>query len=527
MPSLPRAVFYARYSTDKQKERSIDDQYRICDTIAERAQVKVVKRYHDRGLSAASLQRPGLQDLMAEMKSGAFDMIIAESLDRISRNLADLARFFEFTEYHRITIRTLSEDKVEKIHVALKGYQNDEFLQELSRKTHRGLAGQAILGRSAGGKAYGYHIIKQFDAEGARIGGERVIVPEEAAIIRRIFKDYASGISPKKIAEALNEEGVPSPSGKHWGATTIQGNRKRGTGILNNELYIGRQVWNRLNYRKMPGTNKRQSRLNDDSELIMCDVLHLRIVPQDLWEAAKTRQVELQVSSGQGGDFWDRRRPRYLFSKLLVCDCCGGGFSMINKSSFGCTQSRTKGQVICPNRRTIKREELEDRILSALTERLMQPEAVKAFCDAYLAERNRLASSRDDKRSELLTALSKLKSEKDVLIASIKSGVPAEFLHDEIEKNMRRTSALEAEVSAEPREDVLRFDPRLAEDYRQRVSALIRSLGDRTEMNESWEQLRGLIEKIILIPDDHDGYTIDLRGDLAGLLNMALGSDGS
>ncbi|WP_367176988.1 zinc ribbon domain-containing protein [Donghicola sp.] len=221
----------------------------------------------------------------------------------------------------------------------------------------------------------------------------------------------------------------------------------------------------------------------------------------------------------------NRRRPRYLFSKLLVCDCCGGGFSMINKSSFGCTQSRTKGQVICPNRRTIKREELEDRILTALTERLMQPEAVKAFCDAYMAERNRLASSRDDKRSELLTSLSKLKSEKDVLVASIKSGVPAEFLHDEIEENMRRTAALGAELSAEPREDVLRFDPRLAEDYRQRVSALIRSLGDRTEMNESWVQLRGLIEKIILIPDDHDGYTIDLRGDLAGLLNMALGPE--
>jgi hypothetical protein len=101
------------------------------------------------------------------------------------------------------------------------------------------------------------------------------------------------------------------------GATTVQGNRKRGTRILNNELYIGRQVWNRLNYRKMPGTNKRQSRRNDDSELIMCDVPHLRIVPQDLWEAAKTRQIELQMSSRQG-DFWDRRRPRYLFSKLLV-----------------------------------------------------------------------------------------------------------------------------------------------------------------------------------------------------------------
>lgn len=102
-----------------------------------------------------------------------------------------------------------------------------------------------------------------------------------------------------------------------------------------------------------------------------------------------------------------------------------------------------------------------------------------------MAERNRLASSREDKRIQILTALLKRKSEKDVHVNSVKSGVPADFLHNEIEENMRRTTTLEAELSTKPREDLLRFDPHMAEYYRQRVSALIRSHEDRTEMNKS------------------------------------------
>lgn len=89
--------------------------------------------------------------------------------------------------------------------------------------------------------------------------GDRVIEPQEAATVRRIFQDYAKGISPKKIAEQLNLEGIPGPQGGPWGTSTIHGNRDRGTGILNNELYIGQQIWNRLRYVKDPQTGKRVS----------------------------------------------------------------------------------------------------------------------------------------------------------------------------------------------------------------------------------------------------------------------------
>ena len=101
--------------------------------------------------------------------------------------------------------------------------------------------------------------------EGRPLTGERRINAQEAAIVRRIFEDYAAGVSPRAIAKRLNAEGVPGPRRK-WGPSTIHGNRQRGTGILNNELYIGRLVWNRLRYVKDPETGKRVSRLNPEPD---------------------------------------------------------------------------------------------------------------------------------------------------------------------------------------------------------------------------------------------------------------------
>ncbi|WP_227513132.1 recombinase family protein, partial [Tritonibacter mobilis] len=93
--------------------------------------------------------------------------------------------------------------------------------------------------------------------------------------IRRFFLPKQHALSPKKIADALNAEGIAPPSGRYWGASTIHGNRQRGTGILNNELYIGRQIWNRLNYRKDPSTGKRISRLNPESAWVITEVAAL------------------------------------------------------------------------------------------------------------------------------------------------------------------------------------------------------------------------------------------------------------
>ncbi|WP_026317604.1 recombinase family protein [Ahrensia kielensis] len=131
-----------------------------------------------------------------------------------------------------------------------------------------------------------------YDTTGKPHPGDRTINLTEAHIVERIFKDYAEGLSPKNIAE-----GIAGPTGRNWCASTIHGNRERGTGTLTNELYIGRQIWNRLNYAKAPDKGKRVSPLNPEEDLVITDIPDLRIIDQDLWEAVRTRQGMMKVKN--------------------------------------------------------------------------------------------------------------------------------------------------------------------------------------------------------------------------------------
>jgi hypothetical protein len=126
-----------------------------------------------------------------------------------------------------------------------------------AHKIKRGMAGRVKQGLYAGGLAYGY-------APVTGDPGKRVIVEAEADIVRRIFAEYLAGKSPRKIAADLNGEGVAPPRGKSWNASTINGNRQRGYGILHNEIYGGRLVWNRVRMIRDPDTGKRVSRVNPE-----------------------------------------------------------------------------------------------------------------------------------------------------------------------------------------------------------------------------------------------------------------------
>jgi site-specific DNA recombinase len=157
------------------------------------------------------------------------------------------------------------------------------FLKDLAAKTPRGIRGRVEKGKSGGGLCYGYDVVKHTDTEGEPIRGERTINESKAEIIRRVFRHFAAGISPRAIARRLNDEDIPGPDGALWMDSTLRGHAARGTGLLNNELYLGRLVWNRLRYIKDPATGKRVSRLNPREKWITTEVPELRIVDEALW----------------------------------------------------------------------------------------------------------------------------------------------------------------------------------------------------------------------------------------------------
>lgn len=246
------------------------------------------------------------------------------------------------------------------------------------------------------------------------IKGALVIDDIEAAVVRRIFRDYAAGISPIKIASSLNEEGIVSPSygskrksSGRWRQSTINGNRERGTGIINNELYIGRRVWKRLNWTKSPHTEKRVPKLNSESEWVLTDVPELRIIDQELWDEVKARQAR-QTKSRSNMVTTDRnglstgqalRRRKYLLSGLLFCGQCGGRMTVAGSGkykTFYCGNAKAMGPSVCEGFRGLREDRALPLVLSALKSEFMKPEAYAQFRESFQRHLKALEGSADD-----------------------------------------------------------------------------------------------------------------------------------
>lgn len=525
---MTRVALYARYSSDNQREASIEDQLRICREQAKREKWKIVGTYKDAGISGASMiLRPGIQALLQDAQAGQFDIVLAEALDRISRDQADVATFYKHLKFAGVPIVTLSEGEISELHVGLKGTMNALFLKDLAAKTHRGIRGRVEDGKSGGGLCFGYNVVKQLDARGDPIRGNREINEAEANVVRRIFREFASGIGPRTIARTLNEEGVPGPAGKLWSDTTIRGHVKRGTGLVNNELYIGRLIWNRLRYIKDPSTGKRVSRLNPESEWIIKDVPELRIVDDELWQSVRVRQGKIAEKYANVTEAVRKhhkknrlngtRRPKSLLSGLVFCGCCGGPYSLRGADRFACSNHISKGA--CSNSRTIPREDLEARVLSGLKDRMMAPEIVEEAMRAYAEETNRLNRERRSSGDAWKAELVKIEKQIRGIIEAIKAGMFHESMKAEMDTLEARKTELNTLLADAP-EDTPDILPSASAIYAKKVSALTEALNRKEERQEAAETLRGLIEKILLTPGPERGEIYaTLHGELGTILN--------
>lgn len=385
-----RVAIYTRYSTDMQSPASVEDQIRLCRRLCDAQGWPVTEVFSDEAISGKTDRRPGFERLRQAAMDGHFDVVVAESLDRLSRDQEHIAGFYKRLLFQDGKIFTQSEGLVTEMHIGMKGTMNAMYSKDLGAKTHRGQEGRVLKGKSAGGRSYGYRVDRPPLPDGTWTTGDLTIKDDEASVIRRIFKDYDQGQSARAIAIALNAEGVPSPSsGKtsgEWTFSTVQGNWKRGTGILNNELYIGMRVWNRQHFVNHPETGKRQARLNPEEEWTRNPVPELRILDEDLWTRVKDRQGSiranvLQARSKNDNPLNEGHRAKYLFSGMLKCGCCGGSYTLMNKFKYGCATARNKGT--CKSRRLIKRIDVEARVLGGLKTKLLNPAMLTEFVAEY------------------------------------------------------------------------------------------------------------------------------------------------
>jgi len=322
--------------------------------------------------------------------------------------------------------------------------------------------------------------------------------------------------SARTIAAGLNRDGIPSPFGGEWAASTINGNLKRRSGFLYNEAYVGLLVFNRLSMIKDPETGKRVSRPNPPEKWQIVDAPHLRIIPDDLWDAAQARK-KLYGSKRTH----ERRRPKHMFSGLVRCGACGASYTVKNRDQLACAAHREKGT--CDNNRTIRVADLEQRVLNGIERRLLAPDAIAEFLREYHAEQKRLRAAMSRQRREQEKRLAGIMRQIRHIISAIAEGIATREMKVALLELDREKEALESEIQGFAQLDTtVELHPAAIDAYRRAVANLQTALtSDDKERREAMDVVRSLVTSIEIIPLKDRGQ-VELRvcGALAELLNL-------
>lgn len=514
-----KAVGYSRYSTDLQNERSIEDQEALIRKYASINDMALGRLYSDAAQSGASiLGRDSLLQLLSDAKSGAFDVVIVEELDRLSRDMEDLAGIHKRLSFAGVEIMAVHEGVASTVTVGLRGLVGQLFREDNARKIRRGLSGRVSQGLSAGGRAFGY---RAHPSEKGRL----IIQEDEAVVIQRIFREFADGRSPIDIAVRLTRDGCPMPrSATAWQSSTIYGWAERRSGILRNDLYAGRIVWNKSKMVKDPETGKRVSRPNPPGDWQIKEAPDLRIIDQDLWE-----RVQAMIEPRQGATQSDRakmRRPVRPLSGLLRCGSCGGGMSAKGKDKSGRTRiecTRHSLSRSCPAPRTWYLDLVEEAVIGLLRKELDKPDLLKLYVAEYNRARAEFAAANLQRRSKFERRVKQLDSEISRLVQFVTRGIgDTDRIAQEYETKCAELADARLELSLEPAPlDAVTLHPMAMDGYRKDLLALAPIMGsDHSSGSSSFAStLRKLIESVTISETAQGQMEVTITGHLRALID--------
>jgi site-specific DNA recombinase len=294
-----RAVIYARYSTENQRDASIEDQMRICQRIVDAEGFELITRFEDRGISGGTDQRPGYQALLATARAKLFDIIVVEDISRLWRSRSEFGSRSAELEDMGVHLITACGDDTRRngwgLILGIKNAVAEAMRADIGHKTRRGLEGKALAGERTGGRCYGYD----------RPAGlpETVSLPQ-AAIINDIFNLAALGKPANYIAAHLNKASVPAPRGGQWGDSTVRS-------ILRNRRYLGEVIYGAHEVRVSARDSARRMRVKRAEPLSVRRAPELAIVSQDLFDKVqKVRAKSLAKREWLCDPFSSSNQPR-------------------------------------------------------------------------------------------------------------------------------------------------------------------------------------------------------------------------
>tara|TARA_R110000851_G_scaffold92886_1_gene202679 strand:+ start:7906 stop:9024 length:1119 start_codon:yes stop_codon:yes gene_type:complete len=341
-------------------------------------------------------------------------------------------------------------------------------------------------------------------------------------IVKQIFRVVAEGNSPRAIAHQLNIERIPGPRGGAWKVNTIYGNAGGGSGILNNQLYAGIRVWNRLNYRKNPETDKRVSRKRDETELVKFEAPELRIIEPALWDAVKARQGIQRKTLTRSAPV-ALRRKKYLLSGLVQCGWCGGNMTAAGigaRRAYNCANAKEKGAAVCAGLPGVRIDRLQPLVLAGLRDELMMLEAVARFSDEYRRHIADANQSRHEETAVLRHAIAQQQKSIDGCLRAVREDRATDGIYEMLVEAEATKKKLEADLTRLSYE-AIEITPDLADCHRAVIDDISEVLNDPDVVHRASEVLGGLIDSITIRHEAEKGHTAQLDDKLLGLLSFA------
>ena len=451
-----KAVIYARYSSENQREESIEGQIRECTAYCDKNGITLLRSYIDRALSAKTDNRPEFLRMIKDSAKGLFDVIIVWKLDRFARNRYDSARYK--AQLKKCNVKVLSA--TENISQGPEGIILESLLEgmaeyysaELSEKVIRGHTENALKCKYNGGTpTFGYHIGQDMRYQ---------IAPELAPVVQDIFAQYDSGKTMKEIRDYLNEAGVTTVRGKKIDLNFV-------SAILHNRKYIGE-----YSYRKIvtPGGIP-------------------AIISQELFD-----RVQEKLAKNKRAPARHKAEDDYLLTTKLFCGTCKA--MMVGESGTSAREGRKYHYYRCVNskkhktckakHKSVRKVPIENAVINAVMAKIMDDGFIEYIADAVMDIQSQ--------ESSVLPALRKQLSEAERginnLLNAIQNGAFNESIKQRLDQLEQAKKDIELQIIQEEmsrpllsREDVTywlcRFrtlDVSVLEERRRLIDSFVNSV---------------------------------------------------
>ena len=373
--NLIRAAVYARFSSDNQRDESIDAQLRAIHEYAEKNNIVIVEEYIDKARSATTDNRPEFLRMIKEASEHTFDVVLVHKLDRFARNRHDSIGYRMELKRHGVSLISILEylDDGSPESVILESVLEamaEYYSLNLAREVNKGMKENALKGLHTGGiPPLGYDV----DPDTKKL----VLNEVEAVIVRLIFERVIEGVGYGEIIEELNNKGYKSKAGNNFAKNSL-------SSILTNEKYIGTYVFNKACSKDVDG-KRNNHKFKDDSEIIRMENTIPVIIEKEKFELV---QEKLQSRKHK---FSNRTIEAYLLTGKIFCGSCGGAYVGSRRNSgrnkrqlvtYGCNIRFRKKSVCCSNKE-IRREYIEGYVLEKLSELVFNDKLIPSIVDEY------------------------------------------------------------------------------------------------------------------------------------------------